>query len=68
MDSISKEYQDFMKWFQENYPQEYEKYKTNIHVPFQLGEGVRVSNDNAIFDEEYDLLYSITQKYYKGDD
>lgn len=61
----SKEYNDFMEWFEKNYPADYEKYHRNISVPFQEGGGVSVTNSFKISKEEYDYLFSVVQLYYK---
>lgn len=59
------EYDNFMKWLKETHPETYEKYGRNISIPFQVGEGVSVTNNFKITHEEHDLLVKIAHSYYQ---
>lgn len=64
MNSLNREYNNFMKWFEEAYPDLHEKYGRNIKIPFQLGGGVSVTNDFQISDQEHQMLVKIANEYY----
>lgn len=61
---LIKEYNSFMKWFKNNYPDLHEKYGRNIKIPFQIGGGVGVSSDFKISQDEQDMLLKVAQEYY----
>ena len=62
---IAKEYNDFMKWFELNHPEDFEKYGRNIDVPFEIGGGVTVNNKWKISNEEQERILKLAHIYYQ---
>ena len=59
---LNKEYFAFMQWFQNNHPDLYIKYWTNIIIPVN-GEKINVS-DTVIDAKDFDQLVQIEYDYY----
>ena len=65
MNNLTKEYNDFMKWFEAKHPELHAKYARNISIPFKEDGGVSVSNSFKISDDEYNMLFKVVQTYYE---
>ncbi|HTD92963.1 MAG TPA: hypothetical protein VK644_04095 [Chitinophagaceae bacterium] len=64
MNSLTKEFEDFMEWFSKTHPDLFEKYARNIDIPFQEGGGVSVNNKYKLSTEEFDMLTKVARSYY----
>ena len=59
-----QDYQKFLSWFKENYPELYTRYTKNFDHPVKKGGKVTVNNASISFAERSRLI-EIAKLYYK---